>query len=158
MPFIGYGLAPLGSSQFGSGEELEVVLPPPGVFSSKLDGARFGGRAIDPVTRKYVLGDHGRVLGMPKTKQRVQLAVMTVSDSSAQLGLGLALKVRRFGGSWKADVRDAYTQALASLVEEGAIEILSITPERVGSNGALVATRWRDLATQEVVSTSSRIG
>ena len=128
---MGFGTSGFGISSFGAGSDI-VVYPD----DQDADPYYIGGyvRWIDPVTKDYEresdkLGNPFRQ--MKPNMQRVLLALGTVHNSllTAQEFGDRTLNLKQSGENMAEIVRSLVSQALAFLVQEGAIRILSVDVE-----------------------------
>lgn len=153
----GFGLQPAGASPAGLGTPSQA--PPRGgvLFRNRSSGESLHGRFIDPRTRTYVFDSYGRTVGMTAAQQGVLLAVMTDLDSCAVREIGNRLKtIKTFGASFNRELQNVFTNALARLVSNGLVEIVSVEARRVGTMGAYVHLRWRDLSTGQIHTIEKR--
>ena len=138
----GFADSPLAVTPYGTGTPVAAQAPP--------DDPPAEARYLDPATRDYERGTDGAYLRMPKTRQRVLLALTTLRDSSTvMLGKGLKLPLR-MGPAWAHQAEIAVRAELAPLVADGSIRIDRVTVSRnVGRARILVdyvdlVTRQRD--------------
>ncbi len=148
---MGLGTSPLGTFPLGYGTPVSSAAPGDRVLDDGT-GRQTGSRMIDERTRTYVFNEQGRIRGMNDTRQLVLLAVATVKGSSAQSRLGHSLRsIQDIGPDFDKRVDNELRGALASLVAERRIEILSIRVARLvqagsaNEKGASILLRWRDL-------------
>ena len=80
---------------------------------------------------------------------RVRLAVATVVGSAgASVGLGM-VPVRKIGTRFNAELSASINRALLALVNDGTIQVVSTTVERLGVEGYLAHVDYRNLRTGE---------
>lgn len=139
----GFGSSAFGTFAFGVGVPAALTATP-------LPEA--GSRFINPRTRDFEVDSNTEQLAqMPKTRQRVLLAVTTVRSSSTAIpGMGLAMP-DRIGGAFETQTRFAYRSALAHLTREESpvIQIDDIKVEVYAVGKVLVTISYTDLATGE---------
>ena len=139
----GGGLSPAGLGDPAEGDEDNGKL-----FRDQYSGEGLSGRLIDQRTGRYTFDSYGRILGMSTGQQKVLLAVKTDLGSSAVAELGNRLRsIQKIGVGFERELQDVYSQALARPINAGEVELISVTPQRVGTSGAFVLVRFRDLTT-----------
>lgn len=147
----GAGTQPAGISPFGLGEPDTALFTPGGAVNVNTStGLQEGARFIDPYTKQYVYdATTGRAIGMPATRQRVQLAAMTALRSSAQLSLGHNLAaIQTMGDDYEMQVTSTLTAALQPLVDDGSIVLNGIDVLRADArSGSRNVIRFTDLTT-----------
>jgi hypothetical protein len=149
MSFLGFGFSPFGTSPLGFG-----AVPTPNSTTAKLlvkeDGTRGNAAYIDPATGDYVIDDAGQKRGADSVPMMVQLALLTVKDSSAVIGFGL----EPFGGLFSTDVDrkvDASARAaLSHMTKRKLISIQGVTFTRVNERAGMIEVKWINLASGEV--------
>jgi len=106
-------------------------------------------RAIDPVTRDFVLDSYGQIVGMRGVRQMVLLAVTQALGSSAQKEVGRDFtKLDRLTNDFEQRVAKVLTQALQRLIDAGLIRVADITTTRAPQTGRVYTRlRWYDLTT-----------
>jgi hypothetical protein len=137
MPASG---APLAITPFGYGTIASHAAPPEPVVSLT--------RKLDAQTLDYVLDDTGREFArMPKLKQRIYLALLTLRGSSAALPrMGIVLPKKLDGSATRriqASVRDALREVLAdgSLV----IRRIDVAPHPLNTSRTIVGIEYLDV-------------
>jgi hypothetical protein len=149
----GFGLQAFGTSSAGAGSPLGL----PTADAPETAGPLVAVRLLDPVAGDYGWEERDGALffeAMSATTQRVLLAVGTAPGTVAgapRFGNG-ALGLRVDDGRLEQAVLNHVRAALASLLSEGAIELLSVPVERTGS-GLFFAVEFRDLATRRTQRT-----
>lgn len=150
MP-IGAGLAPAGTSSAGYGVPDTAHTPVNGVLPDALTGLPQPGRLINPATGSYLFTADGRVQGVSRAQQLVQLAMSTIAGSSALPSLGHTLgQIQEKGVDLLSAVTAAVTTAFAPIVSQGLVTLNSVdvqdyttqTPDR-----ALILVKWTDNTT-----------
>lgn len=156
MPKYGFGTQPAGTTAGGLGTPLGLPLAGAG-YERVSDPCDV--REIDPVLRDYVVDT--TTTGAPHATmaavaQRVLLALSTPRGqiSAAPTFGDRTLTLRKM--PTEEDARASTEVALADLVAEGAIEILSIQTERSGGTLTRVV-EWRDTSTREVSTTKAGV-
>ncbi len=138
----GFGLMGFGLGPFGLETPDDPPEPPTGTA---------GSRYINPATGDYESDDlTGQLKQMPRARQRVLLALITLrkSASTAQ-GFGVRLP-RKMGTSFEYETRQAVILALRHLTEsEEVIRIDSVTVERGQNSRALVTVSYFDIEAQQ---------
>lgn len=116
MPASG---APLGTTPFGYGE-IATYDEPPGLPTSLV-------RKIDVLSRDYVIDEDAREFErMPKAKQRIYLALLTLRGSSPALPrMGVSLP-KKLDASSPRRIQASVRDALRQLVNDGSIIIRRI--------------------------------
>ncbi len=142
-PVLGFGECAFGTSPLGLGT--------PGLPGSA-PAASNGSRFLNPKTRDWEIDPATSQLAqMPATRQRVLLALLTVRGSATSApGFGFKAP-SKIGTLFEAQTRNAARTALAHLTNEEspAIEIESITVQRIATGRVLLTVTYVDLATEE---------
>jgi hypothetical protein len=115
------------------------------------DGSPGQARLIDPDTRDYAFDEDGRTIGMSGVRQRVYLALATVRGSSAVASLGQGYtSIQRIGDNTTAQIENEINLALADLIADGSITLLSISIRRdtTITSRLSIVVQWRDNLTQ----------
>jgi len=149
MP-IGAGGCPAGSSSAGYGVPDKANVPNNAILPLPINGLPQTGRAIDPTTKSYTFTADGRIVGAPTVQQLVQLALTTVQGSSCIPPLGQTLSlIREKGTNYAQQVTAAITNALANLVKNKLVQIVSITVQQYPSSpdAGIAILQWIDLTT-----------
>jgi len=136
----GFGLLEFGLGAFGLETPDEAPEPPTG---------QPGSRYINPATGDYEIdATTGQLKQMPRTRQRVLLALITLRKSASMVpGFGNSLP-NKMGTAFEVQVRQAVRLALKHLTEtEEAIRIDSILVERGANSRARVTVSYTDLET-----------
>ncbi len=146
----------MGTSPFGFGSPATTDVNV-GRALAMTDGIRTQGdaRYIDPKTRDYAVdSDTGRILGMTSAQQRVYLALVTVKGSAADPTLGTDVRqVQTLAVNSIARIENATRAALAQLVNERAIRVVSIDVSVSGTVASIVV-RWTDLSNAQTQVTT----
>ncbi len=133
---------PFGLGPFGLETPDDPPTPPTGSPGCRYINPASGDYENDPAT--------GQLKQMPRARQRVLLALLTLQRSAStapQFGSKLP---RKMGTSFEIEVRQAVTLALRHLTEiEEAIRINSITVERGRGSRARVTVSYIDLDTMQ---------
>ena len=147
---LGFGVAPYGISSFGFGSPATAT-PPTGTILTGSQGRVYSSRAIgtDIDNRgQYVVGDDGRVLGMPDGRQMVLLAYTTVYGSAADGTLGQRLgNLRKIGDDAQATVEALAREPVAALISRGIVRFDGVDVRRIGLTAISVLVRLQDLTT-----------
>jgi hypothetical protein len=147
--YYGCGLSYAGSTDAGYGQTFQAPIKAPYLLNDPFGPGSLTGRRIDPVTKDYVMSTTGNLYGMTTAQQLVELAFVTVLNSSSVLGMGNDLaSIRVITDSFTKDVTQLIQSALSDLVNRKIISITSITVDRFGTTGGYFITRWVDLGTQ----------
>ena len=158
MTLLGIGGAPVGSSLVGLGLLVESSEVRPRIYT-KADGSP-GSVALlapsDDGASDYQLDSRGREIGSDSTPMRVLLALTTAKGSTpiAAFGLDLSLGVFRADTALRVDA--AIRSALAELVKQKLISILSVSFLKQDLS-ALVSVKWLDLKSKELQTTSINV-
>jgi hypothetical protein len=137
----GFGLMGFGLGPFGLETPDEPPDPPTGTPGSRFLNPATGDYETDSVTNQ--------LKQMPRNRQRVLLALMTLrrSASTAQ-GFGVRLP-RKMGNSFEIETRQAVILALRHLTDgEAAIRLDSVIVERGRNGRAQVTVSYFDLEEQ----------
>lgn len=141
----GFGATPFGTGPYGLGtpatSSSNAGVPLPNEL-----GVTQSGRYINPRTRQYEYDANGRAKGMPAVQQLVELAMLTVSGSSAMAPLGEDAPNGVIGTNFVARTTEAIERALARLVSDKLIEITSIEIN-TANRPIFRVVRWTDLTT-----------
>lgn len=147
---LGVGGSSAGNSDGGIGDNDVAPIPSPNLLKDPSSSAKLNCRRIDPVTKDYVFGTTGKLLGMTSNQQKVQLALTTIVNSSVVNGLGQDFSlIQKITGNFQQDVSERVTRALSNLINTGQIDLISVTTIRVTSTGEFARIRWRDRSTLE---------
>jgi len=147
MP-LGLGAAPFGSSLYGYGSIDVGIVPAAGNYIDPVTGQPVDTRFIQQKTKTYVFDSQGRISGMRSVYQLVQLAVMTVKNSSAIAGFGSSIsQIQTIDQNTQQRVEDAYRDCLSALTTSKLIAIVSILVQRVNTSGLFVQLNFVDLTT-----------
>lgn len=149
MP-VGAGLAPAGVSPAGYGTPSTTTGPATNVLPDYVTGDTQTGRAIDPVNKTYTLTTDGRIQGVGTVQQLVQVALSTMFNSSAVVGLGLNVaSVQEKGSDFQRQVATMVASALADLVRRKLVQIIDVRVDDLPAkpDGAWAVVLWRDLTT-----------
>jgi hypothetical protein len=142
----GFGNSPLGASPYGLGTP-STAAGNAGSPLTDATGAGYGSRYINPATRQYEFDANGRIKGMPDVASMVQLVVQTTLGTSAVSTLGDSPPGGVIGRNYAQRRTQSLNDALASLVAQKLIAIVSITVDTTVRPITAVVT-WRDLTTQ----------
>jgi len=149
--FYGAGGSAAGVTNGGFGVNFHAPIPAPHLFDDPFSPSHLDGRRIDPVTRDYTINPStGSIYGMTAAQQLVELAFTTVLGSSAVSGLGNdILSIQKITDSFANDVTQKIRTALSDLVNRNVITLISVTVDRVRTNGGYFVTRWIDNSTSQ---------
>jgi hypothetical protein len=143
----GLGLSPLGTAPYGLGTPLVAPISAGSALEDD-EGVPQASRFIDPITRRYVFDDNGRLTGMGATQQRVQLAFSTKRRSSVLSTMGESItSIQDITDDLQRRVETEVASTLSRLVNEKALAILSVTITPFAASGRKILVRWRDLTT-----------
>ena len=143
---LGLGFSALGFAPFGTGD---IDAAPAPATDNLIDdkGVQRTARAIDPVTRDYVLRASGRAKGVSRATQLVYLRIQTALNSAAISGFGL----RETSGDRSAvidrRVQANLADALSDIVKNGTIALLAVDVNSELPWRQRIKLRWRDLST-----------
>jgi len=136
----GLGDSPIGfSTPFGVGAPDEVAAPP----TTPPQAARF----VDPISRDYVLAADGSYERMPELRQRVLLAVSETKGSSTVSPDGGVEATALIDASFERRRKGAISNALAFLVNEGAMRIDDIAIDYPRPGHVQTTVAYTDLKT-----------
>lgn len=146
MP-VGAGGCPAGACSAGYGVPDAAVVPMLVPYPDPTTGLAQSGPFVNPATGDYLYTTDGRVQGESTVQALVRNALATEFNSSAVVGFGLRLKdIRDRGTNFLAKVRARAQSALAQLVGQGVIQIVSVTvADVVNPDGVFAFVTWRDL-------------
>lgn len=156
MP-IGAGGCPAGAAAAGYGVPDAANVPNNAILPRPIDGLPQTGRALDPTTKAYTFTADGRIVGMPTVQQLVQLAITTDRGSSCVPTLGQTLRlIKEKGSNYAQQVTAAITTAVADLVNNKMVQIVSIDVQQFAGNpNAAIATfKWIDVSTGQQNTTT----
>jgi phage baseplate assembly protein W len=143
----GFGTMAFGAGAFGLGTPATGEPPPDGPA---------GTRYIDPVQRDYAQDtDTKQLKQMPKTRQRVLLALMTLLGSSSVLPKFGVRFPKKMGDTFDAQCKNAVRSAMRHLTDvEQVVRIDGITVERGAGGRARITVSYSDLleASQDAVT------
>lgn len=152
----GFGSQPFGSSSYGLGEAKTAATRTGSLLRDVATGETRGSMLIDAKTRDYVLDANGQALGMPTTRQLVQIALATMKNSSAMRGLGIDFEsIQVITPSLERQMDTALRDAVQHIVDQRLIEVIGTSMFFAGPDDGLpagqVQTRfnYRELATGE---------
>lgn len=156
MPGIGRQGA--GSTNAGYGTTDPVATNGGAFLRDPTTGKTLGARRINPVTRDFVLDEHGRILGVDSVRHMVQMSIHTERGSAADTACGQRLRsLDRITPNFDKRVLAILTEALEPLVVRGMIEIVDFVGFKTGNDsnglprGAVYGRlQWRDLTTGQV--------
>jgi hypothetical protein len=144
-PFLGFGLAPAGTSAFGYGSPATANANT-GLAMTKDDGSQGAARMIDPHTRDYRFDKNGRAVGIDGIPQQVYLALLTVLNSSAVSGLGNAIgSIKTITENIKAQISNEVARALSKLTAAKLVKLVDVEVELNTNHAPLIHVRWIDL-------------
>ncbi len=149
MP-LGAGSCPVGSSAAGYGVPDKAFAPNNAVLPGIRTGLPQSGRFIDPTTKSYVFLTDGRLKGVSTVPQLMQIALTTVSGSSAVAGLGQSFTtIAEKGSDYQRRVATGVAAAVADIVRQRLAELISVDVQVPDSNpdGGICRIQWRDLTT-----------
>lgn len=136
----GFGLLEFGLAPFG--------LETPNEVPDAVTGQP-GSRYINPATGDYEIDQTtGQLKQMPRTRQRVLLALITLQKSATAVPTFGATLPRKMGTTFEVQVKHAVILALRHLVEgEQVIRLDEILVERGRNSRARVTVSYTDLET-----------
>jgi hypothetical protein len=144
----GIGTSPLGTGPYGYGQPPAIPSQAGPIFRDAARGLVGSCRQIDPGTRQYVIDADGRVAGGQTVPQLVYLAYATVKGSAILSDMGESFSdVKIIGDDFDAQMTALAKAPVQALIDQGLLEIVAITIDRIGSCGASIQVRWRDLTT-----------
>jgi len=137
----GFGASAMGSAPFGIGT--------PAAAPDAL-GLSAGSRYLNPSTGDYQVDPTTEHFAqMPKTRQRVLLALLTRRNSSAVDGFGKRV-ARRMGDSFEVEERANVAEALHHMTEvEKVLRVNQVDVERGLGGRARVTVHYTDLVSGE---------
>lgn len=136
----GFGSQPFGSSSYGLGTPALAPKQGGSLLRDPQTGATLDALLIDPKKRDYVLDANGRALGMPRTRQMVQIALATAKDSSAMKGLGIDLAgIETITPALERQIDSALRDAVQHLVDQRLIVVLGTSMFNAGPDDGLPA-------------------
>lgn len=149
MTDLGFGQAGFGGSIAGYGEIVPINSVVSKLFRLPEDTTKQGNSPAINTTTGDIIRDPetGIHMGMRDTQQQVYLAIRTLKYSSSVADFGLDFNGKIIQPSTFQKLQDAVRATLQSLVDQGKIEIVSITVSRINSNGLSCIVDWRDLFT-----------
>lgn len=138
----GFGLLEFGLGAFGLETPDEAPDPPTGPP---------GSRYINPATGDYELDQTtGQLKQMPRTRQRVLLALITLQKSATGVPAFGNFLPRKMGTAFEVQVKQAVLFALRHLTDsEQVIRIEAIIVERGRNSRARVTVSYTDLETNQ---------
>jgi hypothetical protein len=149
MP-IGAGGAPAGSSAAGYGVPDRAFVPNNAVLPDLRTGFSQTGRAIDPTTKSYSFTSDGRLRGVATVPQLVQLALSTIRGTAVISTLGETFtQIQEKGSDFAARITNAVNLAMADLVKQVLVQVVSVTVQQPPSNpdAGIAIIKWIDLTT-----------
>lgn len=136
----GFGSQPFGSSSYGLGTPALAPKPGGSLLRDPQTGETRDALLIDAKKRDYVLDANGRALGMPRTRQMVQIALATAKNSSAMKGLGLDLgELEVITPALERQIDSALRDAVQHLVDQRLIVVLGTSLFLAGVDDGLPA-------------------
>lgn len=131
-----------------------LIVPDPAATSSHValpdpaTGLSLSCRRLDPASGDYVFTADGRPEGWTTAQQQMFLALRTVRGSAAVAALGQdASTIQVKGSDYPRQLSTRINAAVASIVAQGLVEILSIQTADRSADGGVAVVRWRDLST-----------
>ncbi len=115
------------------------------------------GRAIDPTTKSYTFTADGRLRGMGTVPQLVQLALSTIRGTAVVSSLGQTfMQIQEKGSDFAQRVTSAVNLALADLVKQNLVQIVSVTVSTYQSSpdAGIAIVKWLDV-TANIVNTNN---
>lgn len=157
MSLLGFGLAPFGTSAYGYGQfDYSATDPKPALFQ-QLNGDPGQTALIDPTTGDYVVDQRGREIGTDNISIKVQLALLTLKNSSAVDNFGLDLSsLDIFKANTQSTIQAAIRIALSDLVKKKQISIQTITFQKKDLT-AFINVKWINLITKKLQQTELSI-
>jgi hypothetical protein len=141
---MGFGTSPAGTFPAGFAAAAEAAAPP--------DPSPFV-RAIDPASRDYTIDATTRAFTRTTaTRQRVQLALSTLRESSTVQRDWGVLAPRKMSRSFEQEADASVREALAALVRDGSIEIVTVGTKRGTGGRAQAVVTFRDRTTGEILT------
>ena len=147
MTVLGAGLCPAGSSAAGFGVPTVATSPINVPFPDAQTGRTQGGYQVGLTSGDYSFTSDGRVVGVANVKSLVQHAITTTFGSSAVPNFGLQLPGGDKTSGYKQRIESRLRNALAGLVAQNLIQIVSVSVADMPNNsaGTIGTLTWRDL-------------
>lgn len=143
----GFGSIPFGSGSYGLGVLVSAPIAGTKPLVDPATGRASGSRAIDPRTGDYVF-DGVQIVGMDDVRQLVLLRLKTTSGTAGVQSLGNTLKsIDRITSNIARRVDSILRRAVADIVAQGLIEVLSVDVDVVRPGVVFARFRWRNLIT-----------
>jgi hypothetical protein len=152
---IGAGGCPAGAALGGYGVISTANVPNGATLPDQITNLPTTCRLLVPNAQNGGRGDwaftaDGRVVGCSTVRQLVQLALSTVLGSACVTSLGMSfVGLQEKGPNFQRQVATAVANALAPLVKQGLVAIVSVKLADYQSNpdSALGYVKWTDLTT-----------
>lgn len=142
----GFGSQPFGSTPYGIGQPADVDPNGGKILADEFTGESRGSRRLDPRSKDYLVDSFGRIRGMPNVQQLVLLAVSTELGSSSVRELGQELKkIERITNTFARRAASTMGAALQPLVDQGLIEVQSVTSTILANGRAAIRVTWKEL-------------
>lgn len=150
---VGAGGSPAGSSISGYGVGSVANVPSDAALPDQTTNLPTTCRLLVPSGAQgasYAFSADGRLVGCGTVRQLVQLALSTVLGSCCVPGLGLAYyTLKEQGANFQRQVATAVANAMAPLVKQRLVALLSVDLQQYPSNpdSGIALVTWRDLTT-----------
>lgn len=147
MP-IGAGFCPAGLAAAGYGIPDTGTQPLNAMLPDLRTALQQTGRAINPLTRDYVMRTDGRLQGVATVSQLVQIALTTQLGTSALATLGIDMQsAREKGSDFQRQMATLVAGALSQLVQQGLVQLNAVIVSEPPSNpdGGIAIVKWTDL-------------
>ena len=148
MP-LGAGIAPAGSAPAGFGSPDVAQVPSKVIWPDPVTGLSQTAAKLDARTGQPTFDALGRRQGMSGIQQMVLLRAKTIRGSSVIANLGLQAASGVIGPNTQRQLADAFAVAMADIVAQKLIKILSVTVDQFSQSGEYVIFRWQDLTTAD---------
>lgn len=147
----GAGHCKAGSSAAGYGEP-DQGSDKENAFMKTQDGKQGGAHLIE--NGDYVMDGYGRPVAISSIQQRVYLAILTAKGSSANRELGVSHPGYLINDATIEARTNAVKAALASMVKQRLIEVISIEVTSPVRNRISTHVKWKDLTSGTLRNTS----
>lgn len=136
---LGAGFSAAGVAPAGFGD-LDLLPTPATENLVDAKGKQQSARAVDAPTGQYILNADGRFQGMPRVEQLVVLAVRA-----------MVLPAGDVTPNFTTQLKTLVASTLASLVNQGLVQILDVVSYLEQPSRARAALKYRDLTTGKEV-------
>lgn len=135
---------PFGLQTINTGPIVNSPIVPPSLTdqNNQIQSAR----VINPVTGDYELNSNGTFMGCPAIQTEVYLALFTTLNSSCVSGLGVAFNsIKIITPNINKQVFSVVQQALASLINQNLMTLLSCNTSLAGPGQIQVQVNWQSI-------------